>query len=188
MKRFFFNLRYLRNRIPWDSGITPPELLEFIAEYPAGRAIDLGCGTGTNVITLAQNGWQVSGVDFAPQAIKIAQRKIITAKINADLHVGDVTKLRNIHGEFDLALDIGCFHNLEDKKEDYLNRLDEILAPEGYWLLYARMLSAEHADPKHGLSSAEFARTAKRFRLISRRDSLDKNGRDAVWALFQKIK
>lgn len=188
MKRFFFNLRYLRNRIPWDSGITPPELLEFIAEYPAGRAIDLGCGTGTNVIALAQNGWQVSGVDFAPRAIKIAQRKIKTAKINADLHVGDVTKLRNIHGMFDLALDIGCFHNLENKKEDYLNRLDEILTPKGFWLFYARMLSSEHPDPKHGLSSVEFEHIKNYFSLISRRDNLDKSGRNAVWALFQKIK
>ena len=96
MKRFFFNFRYFRNNIPWDSGISPPELLEFITKYPPGRAIDLGCGTGTNVITLTEHGWQVSGVDFVPRAIKIARRKIKAAKIDADLHVGDVTKLRQI--------------------------------------------------------------------------------------------
>jgi SAM-dependent methyltransferase len=186
MKRLFFNFRYLRNQIPWDSGISPPEILDFMAKHPAGRAIDLGCGTGTNVIVLAQHGWQVSGVDFAPRAIKIAQRKIKAAKVDAALQVGDVTKLHNINGEFDLALDMGCFHNLEDKKEDYLNRLNEILAPDGYWLLYAHMLSTEFNDATHGLSAIEFEHLENRFKLISRTDSLDKIGRNAVWALFQK--
>ena len=113
MKPFFFNLSYLRKKAPWDSGISPPELLEFIAEHPPGRAIDLGCGTGTNVITLAQHGWQVSGVDFAPRAIKVARRKAKHVKIDADLRVGDVTKLRGVDGKFNLALDMGCFHNLD---------------------------------------------------------------------------
>ena len=186
VKHFFFNLRYLRNQAPWDSGISPPELHEFIAKHPPGRAIDLGCGTGTNVITLAQHGWQVSGVDFASHAIKIARRKAKHAKVDVDLRVGDVTKLRHIQGKLDLALDMGCFHNLDDKKENYLNRLDEILAPDGFWLLYAHMLSTQHADSSHGLSASEFEMAASRFNLISRTDSLDKRGRDAVWALFQK--
>ena len=186
MKRFFFNFRYFRNNIPWDSGISPPELLEFITKYPPGRAIDLGCGTGTNVITLTEHGWQVSGVDFVPRAIKIARRKIKAAKIDADLHVGDVTKLRQIQSKFDLALDMGCFHNLEKKKGDYLNRLDEILAPSGYWLLYDHMLSPQFSDPNHGLSTDDFKMIESRFDLISRTDSHDKIGRNAVWALFQK--
>ena len=47
---------------PWDSGISPPELLEFIEQHPAGRAIDLGCGTGTNVVTLAQQDGRSQGL------------------------------------------------------------------------------------------------------------------------------
>ncbi len=186
MKRFFFNLRYFRKNTPWDSGISPPELLDFIGKHPPRRAIDLGCGTGTNVITLAQYGWQVSGVDFAPRAIKIARRKTARANVDANLYIDDVVKLQKISGAFDLALDMGCFHNLEDKKGNYLNRLAEILAPKGFWLLYAHLLSAKHTDAEHGLSSAEFERATTHFRLISREDSLDKRGRNAVWALFQK--
>jgi len=66
LRRINFNLWYFR-RPPWDRGISPPELFDFISKHPAGRAIDLGCGTATNVITLAQNGWQVTGIDFAPR-------------------------------------------------------------------------------------------------------------------------
>ncbi|MCF6277440.1 MAG: class I SAM-dependent methyltransferase [Anaerolineales bacterium] len=185
MKRFFFNIMYF-GRAPWDSGISPPELLDFIENHPAGRAIDLGCGTGTNVVTLAQNGWQVSGVDFVPRAIKIARRKVRQAHLQADMRVGDVTQLKGISGPYDLALDMGCFHNLGDKKADYLNRLDEILAPGGFWLLYAHLLSPREPNASHGLAPVDMEAAATRFDLISRMDSLDKIGRDSVWALFQK--
>ena len=74
LRRLQFNFWYFRNP-PWDSGITPPELFEFIQSHPAGRAIDIGCGTGTNVITLAKIGWQVTGFDFAARAIQLAKRK-----------------------------------------------------------------------------------------------------------------
>ncbi len=110
-RRMSFNLWYFR-RPPWDTGITPPELMAFVASRPSGRALDLGCGTGTNAITLAQYGWQVTGIDFAMKAIRLARRKAIKASVVIDFHVGDVTRLEGITGLFDLVLDIGCFHSL----------------------------------------------------------------------------
>ena len=49
LQRLFFNLWYYFNP-PWDTGITPPEVVEAIDGPEAlrpGRALDLGCGTGT---------------------------------------------------------------------------------------------------------------------------------------------
>ena len=40
LRRLSFNFWYFR-KPPWDSGISPPELLEFIQTHPAGKAIDL---------------------------------------------------------------------------------------------------------------------------------------------------
>ncbi len=184
LQRLSFNFWYFRHP-PWDSGISPPELFEFIKTHPSGRAIDLGCGTGTNSITLARHGWQVTGVDFALRAIKTAKRKAKKSNVKIDLRVGDVTKLNGIHGPFDLALDIGCFHGLGKKKADYLQRVDEILAPGGFWLMYGFFKSARDA-PGPGLAEADLKIAASRFNLISRTDSLDKKGRNAVWVLFQK--
>ena len=47
LRRLKFNLSYF-GKAPWDSGISPPELYDFIATHPAARAIDIGCGSGTN--------------------------------------------------------------------------------------------------------------------------------------------
>ena len=184
MNKLTSNLKYLR-RPPWDSGISPPELLEFIAAHPAGRAIDLGCGTGTNAVTLAQHGWQVSGVDVALIALYRARLKAQSAQVNLDLHLGDVVKLHGIEGEFDLALDMGCFHNLGEEKENYLKRLKEILTPQGFWLLYAHLLPRDD-NKTHGLSEADLTLAASYFNLVWEKRSLGRKGRNAIWVSFQK--
>ncbi len=184
LRRLNFNLWYFK-KAPWDSGISPPELLEFISHHPAGRAIDLGCGTGTNVITLARAGWQVSGIDFALRAIQIAKHKSKEAGITANLLVGDVTNFK-VDQQFDLALDMGCFHGV-DNRAVYLDQLTRILAPGGYWLLYAIFKSAPHPSG-HGLAEAELALIPRQLTLLSRRDGFDKRERPSAWFLYQKNK
>ena len=178
-----FNFRYF-GKAPWDSGISPPELLEFINQHPAGRAIDLGCGTGTNVITLAQNGWQVTGIDFVPRAIRIAKHKINKANIQADLRVGDVTKLDGVDGSFNLALDMGCFHGIE-RRIDYLTQLKRVLAPDGHWLMYGIFRTPQF---RTGLVAADIELIqAQGFHLLSRKDGIDRHDRPSAWFLFQKL-
>ena len=183
LRRLVFTIWYLR-RPPWDSGETPPEVLAFLKDRPAGRAIDLGCGTGTNVLTLTRMGWQVTGVDFVPQAIAQARRKVKAAGVAAELHVGDVTRLDGIAGPFDFALDLGCFHSLGvDERRAYLDRLDERLTPGGHWLLYA-FLGADRTPS--GLSEADLAQVQARFHLLSRQDGFERGTRRSAYFLFQK--
>jgi len=89
--------RYKNQDAPWDTGITPPEIVAIAGELPPGKAIDLGCGTGTNVRYLLEQGWTADGVDFVPQAIELAQAKL--ADFPAERYrvlVQDVTR-RNTH-------------------------------------------------------------------------------------------
>ena len=183
LRRLKFNLWYFR-KPSWDSGITPPELFQFIESHPAGRAIDLGCGTGTNIITLAKTGWQVTGIDFASRAIQIAKRKLKKQNINAKLLVGDVTNFK-VDSQFELTLDIGCFHGVENKA-DYLTQLDKILAPNGFWLMYGFFKPASDL-PAPGLVDSDLNMiSAQAFTLISRRDGFDKRERPSAWFLYQK--
>ncbi|MEW5938779.1 MAG: class I SAM-dependent methyltransferase [Chloroflexota bacterium] len=193
LRRFRFFLSYF-GRPPWDSGLTPPELYEYLRAHPPGRAIDLGCGTGTNVLALAQGGWQVVGVDFVPRAVKLAKQKIKKADLHADLRVGDVTRLDGIAGPFDLALDIGCFHGVDDKAA-YLSELTRLLAPGGHWLLYAFFRppalrqTQDNASPPSGPGLVEADLTlihARGFSLLSRADGFDKKNRPSAWFLFQR--
>ncbi|MDK1118669.1 MAG: methyltransferase domain-containing protein [Anaerolineae bacterium] len=82
-RNLFFKLIYYF-KPPWDTGISPPELFDFIKNNPAGAAIDLGCGTGTNLIRLAQAGWDVTGVDFVARAIKGRYEKLIMRMYKPD--------------------------------------------------------------------------------------------------------
>lgn len=134
-----FLWRYLRGRTPWDTRITPPEVMAFLETAPPGRALDLGCGTGTNAITLARRGWNVSGIDFAPQAIWMARRRASRADLAAiDFRIGDVTDLKGVQGPFDYALDIGCLHALTDAQQDrYAAGLPPLLRPGAMYMLYA---------------------------------------------------
>jgi len=185
LRRLFFNLWYFR-KPPWDSGISPPELLEFIKTHPAGKAIDLGCGTGTNVITLVKAGWQVTGVDFAPRAIRMAKAKLKQQNIKADVMVGNVTKLENITGPFNLVLDIGCFHSIPEKgKLDYLDQLERFLTSGGFWLMYG-FFNPEPDQSGTGVTEAELDLISARFTPLSRQDGFDHNERTSAWFLFQK--
>jgi SAM-dependent methyltransferase len=184
-RRLLFQYLYFRQP-PWDSGISPPELLEFIKDNKAGRAIDIGCGTGTNIITLAQAGWDVTGVDFAPRAIKLARQKMEKNSVHAKLFVDDATRLRGIAGPFDLALDLGCYHGItKEGREKYLDQLERILAPNGFWLLYA-FLSPGTPRSSSGLDEADISLVSSRLTPVSRRDGFDKRERPSAWFLFQK--
>jgi ubiquinone/menaquinone biosynthesis C-methylase UbiE len=185
IRRFLFQYWYF-GQPPWDTGVSPPELLDFIQNHEPGRAIDIGCGTGTNAITLATAGWKVTGVDFAPRAIKLARQKVNTAGVQVELLVRDATRLQGIDGPFDLAFDLGCFHGIAPQgRAKYLEQLHRILAPGGFWLMYG-FLKTEPDESGTGLAEWDVDQILTFLSLIWRRDGFDKGDRSSAWFLFQK--
>ena len=63
--------------LPWDTGTPDPMLIAMIESHAIepGRTLEVGCGTGTNAIYLAEHGFDVVGVDVAAVAIANARAK-----------------------------------------------------------------------------------------------------------------
>ena len=140
MRRLFFTLLYWFSRPRWDTDITPPQLVDLIEiqKFKTGRALDLGCGTGTNAIYLVKHGWEVVGIDFVGKAINTAKQKAKAANVNVEFFQGDVTRLDFLNPPFDLILDIGCFHSLPiDRRSAYINGARRLLTSGGVFLCYA---------------------------------------------------
>lgn len=185
LDRLSFDLWYLFAP-PWDTGVSPPELLEYIQSHPPGRAIDLGCGTGTNIVTLARAGWQTQGIDFSPRAIRKARRKLARAGIEGQATVGDVTRMSGVLGPFDLALDIGCFHSV-GSREAYVANLRRVLAPGGHWLMYGFVRNGDATEGRGiGPEDLEMIRSHG-FRLLSRRQGMDRGERPSAWFMHEKL-
>jgi SAM-dependent methyltransferase len=184
IQKFFYNLWYYRHP-PWDTGISPPELMEYINSHVPGSALDLGCGTGTNAITLAKYGWRVTGIDFAWRAIRVARQKAQKARVDIDLRVADVAQIK-LPGEFDLILDIGCFHGLSYKgRRSYIQNLNRMLAVGGIYLMYGFYKKTDETGP--GLVETDLELFRNFLKLISRKDGTDRGSHPSAWFTFRRI-
>ncbi len=185
LRKLFFSLAYLRKPV-WDTGVSPQELLDFIATHPPGRALDMGCGTGTNVVTLAKHGWVVTGVDFTPQAIRKARQKVQRDQLQVDLRVDDVTRLNALRGPFDLVLDMGCFHSLASgKRQAYLANIARLLAEEGTFLLYT-FLGSGYGKTGPGSSEDDLRLISQNLHIVARKDGNERGIRPSAWLTIQK--
>ena len=149
LRHLFYDSVYRVGRPIWDIP-TPQELKQVVegpSALPAGRALDLGCGTSPNVAYLAQHGWQAIGVDFSETAINKARQDAKDIP-GATFVVADVRRLREsgITGPFDLVVDNGCYHTLsEDGKLAYVREIAAIMPPG------ARLMMWEVALVNHPL-------------------------------------
>ncbi|MGD2252651.1 MAG: class I SAM-dependent methyltransferase [Anaerolineales bacterium] len=184
-RRLLFEFRYLFSRAPWDTNISPPELLTILERCPPGRAIDLGCGTGTNAITMAKRGWQVSGIDFSALAIQRARRNARAAGTQIDFHQGDVVELQDIQGLFDLGLDIGCYHSLSAQDRlRYARHLAQRITPGGTVLLYT-FLEPENQHRRWPTKTTVRDCFGEAFEILAADHGADRH-RSSAWFTMQR--
>ena len=132
--------RYEEGNVPWDDELPPPEVIAFLADHPAGRALDLGCGYGRASIYMAKLGWEVDAIDFIVQAIAVAAGRSETAGVSVRFHLNSVIDLDYLAGPYDFALDVGCGHSFSsDELARYCRQLGRLLRPGGTFLFYGRL-------------------------------------------------
>jgi len=71
-----------------------PELLRIVDALSPGRALDVGCGAGGLAVALAQRGWDVTGIDLAPNAIAAARAVAAEHEINARFETANASRWR----------------------------------------------------------------------------------------------
>src|SRR4051794_3832628 len=129
-----YRLAYAIGFHPWeDLAAHPPfanKLMELVAreeegrEAPYGQALDMGTGSGTWGVRLAERGWEVTGLDIVDKALHRARERADEAGVEMRLVHGDVTALSkaDVGTGYRLILDTGTFHGLEESQREAMGR------------------------------------------------------------------
>jgi len=124
-----------------DHGLRDPQvrgawdrlLREHLPEEPVD-VLDLGCGTGSLTMLLAEAGHRVHGVDLAPAMVAAARAKVAASGTTATVEVGDASDPPGLAGAYDVVLTRHVLWALPDPSAA-LSRCVRLLRPGGRLLL-----------------------------------------------------
>jgi len=136
--------------IPWNIETPPKALIELVesGKVKTCKTIDLGCGTGNYAIYLANIGFDVTGVDISPTAIKIAKENAKKKGVKINFLVADVLgDLDEVKETFDFAYDWELLHHIfPEKRKKYVENVYRILNARGKYL----SVCFSEKDPQFG--------------------------------------
>lgn len=105
-----------------------------------GNGLDIACGSGRNLVFLAENGWSMSGVDYLPDAVKRAGLLADINNVSSELLLIDLEKeggAKQLQQQFHASLDLVCV--LRYLHRPLLSVIDTLLRPGGV-ILYQTFL------------------------------------------------
>ncbi len=162
-------MNVLLYRVLWGLGLTPWERIhteqvssmldreEQERQPPYGAALDLGCGTGIWSVDLAERGWDVTGVEIVPKALRAAQERAQKAGVEIRFLKGSVAALRDagVGSGFRLVLDFGTVHGLTPGEVKAVAReVSAVTSDDATLLMYAFSPGRKGPTPR-GLSRQE---------------------------------
>ncbi|WP_084413420.1 class I SAM-dependent methyltransferase [Desulfovirgula thermocuniculi] len=133
-----YKKRYETGDTPWDIGKPDFNLIQTVTTMAIRpcKALDIGCGTGDNSIWLAQNNFDVVGIDTSEIAIQKAIEKASKANVKCTFIVTDFLKNKIGGAPFGFAFDRGCFHllNSDEERKIFAKNVADHLEKDGLWL------------------------------------------------------
>ena len=138
---------YRSGQPPWETGSHSTELQRLVAkEYIAPcRVVDLGCGSGINALWLAQQGFDVTGIDVSPLAIQQAQARAVAGGVTVCFEEDDLLAPRREYDPFPFFFDRGCYHAV--RRVDaaaYVRTLQSLTLPNALGLILAGNSRSTH--------------------------------------------
>ncbi len=125
--------RYAESGRIW-SGRPNARLVETVADLPAGRALDLGCGEGGDTVWLVQHGWHVVAVDIATTALQRAAELAADLVEHIEFQQHDLTRTFP-EGQFDLVSAHFLHSPVDWDRNTLLRRAAAAVAPGGTLLI-----------------------------------------------------
>ena len=133
-----WNERYKIGDLPWDTNEPDDNLVKLLETKTIlpGKALEVGCGTGTNSIWLARRGFKVLGVDISEVAIDMAKQKKINKSLSCEFAIKDFIQEDSLPGFYDFVFDRGCFHSFDDERDQALfaMHVSQVLKTNGIWV------------------------------------------------------
>jgi len=149
MEAHDWDARYRGATRLWTERPNQP-LVEEISGLTAGRALDLGSGEGRNAVWLAEQGWQVTAVDFSRVALERAAAGAQRTGVQVEWVQADLTQYTPAAAAFDLVV-ILYLHLPADARRRVLEQADTALRPGGRLLIVGHdleNLAAGHGGPQ----------------------------------------
>lgn len=127
-----FDQAYASNTAPWVIGEPQPAIIELErAGSLASPVLDVGCGAGEHTILLTRLGYNVLGIDFAPQAIEQARVNAAAKGVDARFAVDDALRLDGTSA-YRTIIDSALFHIFDDTdRAAYVRSLHAACQPGG---------------------------------------------------------
>ncbi|MBN9615362.1 MAG: hypothetical protein BGO25_03145 [Acidobacteriales bacterium 59-55] len=133
-----WNDSYASGQLPWDTGQPEPLLVDFVTSGAVTPCpvLEIGAGTGTNAIWMAERGFDVVGVDVSTLAVERAQAKMAGHTLSCRFAEWDVLTKAPPDDSFQFVFDRGCFHVFDEphERQHFAAQVAAALIPGGLWL------------------------------------------------------
>jgi hypothetical protein len=176
MSRDYWESRYQTGDMRWEKGGPSPGLVDFLAAHPELRGGDAlvaaapgsgqkmgasatmvslptptvcvpGCGTGHDVREFARAGFDASGFDIAPSAIRLSQTKTMVAGLKAKFQLADFLRDEPPQ-KFDWLFEHTLFCAIQpQERADYVRAVLKWLKPDGQYLAVNYLIPDEDGPP-----------------------------------------
>jgi SAM-dependent methyltransferase len=110
-----------------------PLLVKVASTRKPGKALEIAMGQGRNALWLAKHGWQVSGYDLSPEAIRQANENAAAAAVKLDVRAASHEEYKLGESQWDLIVMSFAFTRLSDTA--YMKAVRDSLKPGGVLLV-----------------------------------------------------
>jgi methyl halide transferase len=147
--RDFWQRRFVQQQTPWDRNAPGPQIAAWLADgalHSGMRIAVPGCGSGHDVLALAQAGCDVTAIDYAAAAIDLTQQRLAAQDASADAIQADVLTWQP-PSPLDAVYEQTCWCALHpDHWHMYAAQLHAWLRPGGALLLLAMQCRRDSAS------------------------------------------